>query len=291
MRSLKVTLFAGAAIAAAFTAANAADLPPIMQAPQMVAPMQVQEQMGGWYLRGDIGVGVQSFKDFDHHQTNETFVWPASWRIDQRDIGDASFVGGGIGFQWNSWLRFDATAEYRAKTKLKAIGSYTEFCPSGRCFDVYEGQHSAVVVMANAYIDLGTWMCLTPFIGGGVGVARHSITGLGDVGYISDGSTGFGFASNNDFNEWKFAWAVHAGVAYNVSNNFKVELAYRYMNFGNVNTSIVDCASGGCSTGGGARAFYTLKEMDSQDIKLGVRWLLQPDQAAPVYQPPLIRKG
>ena len=33
MRSLKVALFAGAAIAAAFTSANAADLPPIM-APQ-----------------------------------------------------------------------------------------------------------------------------------------------------------------------------------------------------------------------------------------------------------------
>src|SRR5689334_16687641 len=59
MRSLKVALFAGAAIAAAFTPANAADLGPIMQAPQMIAPVQVQEQMGGWYLRGDIGVGSQ----------------------------------------------------------------------------------------------------------------------------------------------------------------------------------------------------------------------------------------
>ena len=34
MRSLKVALFAGAAIAAAFTSANAADLGPIMQAPR-----------------------------------------------------------------------------------------------------------------------------------------------------------------------------------------------------------------------------------------------------------------
>ena len=125
-------------------------------------------------------------------------------------MGDAFFVGGGIGYQWNSWLRFDATAEYRAKTKFKAIGSYTEFCPTGRCFDVYEGNHSAFVFMANGYIDLGTWMCLTPFVGAGVGVARHSITGLTDVGFISDGTTGFGYASNNDFAEWKFAWALHA---------------------------------------------------------------------------------
>jgi opacity protein-like surface antigen len=291
MRSLKVALFAGAAIAAAFSSAQAADLPPIMQSPQMIAPVQVQEQMGGWYLRGDIGVGQQKFTEFDHTQTNAAFVWPASWRIDQRDMGDTTFVGGGIGYQWNSWLRFDATAEYRMKSKFKAIGSYTEFCPGGRCFDVYEGNHSAFVLMANGYVDLGTWMCLTPFIGAGIGVARHSITGLTDVGFISDGTTGFGYASNNDFAEWKLAWAVHAGVAYNVSNTFKVELAYRYMNFGNVNTSTIDCANGGCSTGGGPRAFYTFTNMDSQDIKLGMRWLLQPEQVQPMYQQPLVRKG
>ncbi len=97
---------------------------------------------------------------------------------------------------------------------------------------------------------------------------------------ISDGTTGFGYAANNDFAEWKFAWAVHAGVAYNVNNNFKMELAYRYLNFGNVNTSVIDCANGGCSTGGGPRAYYTFREMDSHDIKFGMRWMLQPESAA-----------
>ena len=263
-----------------------------MQAPRAIAPVQVEEFSGGWYLRGDIGVGAQNFKDFDHHQTNSAFVWPASWRIDQRDIGDAAFIGGGIGFQWNSWLRFDATAEYRSKAKLKVIGSYTEFCPNGRCFDVYDANHSAAVLMANAYIDLGTWMCLTPFVGVGAGYARHAFTGFTDVGFISDGTTGFGHAANNDFAEWKFAWALHAGLAYNVTNNFKMELAYRYLNFGNVNTSIIDCANQGCSVGGGPRAFYTLREMDSHDLKFGMRWMLTPDVVPqPVYAPPLVRKG
>ena len=81
MRSLKVALFAGAALAAAFTSAGAADLGPIMQAPRAIAPVQVEEFSGGWYLRGDIGVGAQKFKEFDHTQTNQAFVWPASWRI------------------------------------------------------------------------------------------------------------------------------------------------------------------------------------------------------------------
>jgi opacity protein-like surface antigen len=288
MRSLKVALFAGAALAAAFTSANAADLPPVMQA-RPIAPVVVEEFTGGWYLRGDIGVGQQNFKQFDFTQTNNAFVWPASWRIDQKEMGDAFFIGGGFGYQWNSWLRFDATAEYRAKTRFKAIGSYTEFCPGGRCFDVYDGNHSAIVVLANAYIDLGTWMCLTPFIGGGVGFAQHRVSALTDVGFISNGTTGFGYGQN-DFTEAKFAWALHAGVAYNVNNNFKMELAYRYLNMGNVNTGIIDCASGGCSTGAGPRAFYTFREMDSHDVKLGMRWMLAPEQA-PAYMPPLMRKG
>src|ERR1700759_5352222 len=161
MRSLTVVLFAGVAMAAAVNAASAADLPPIMQ-PRPMAPAVVEDFTGGWYLRGDIGAGVQQFTDFGHTQTNPAFVWPASWRIDQKDMRDAFFIGGGIGYAWNSWLRFDATAEYRAKTRFTALGSYTEFCPTGRCFDRYDGAHSALVVMANAYIDLGSWWCLTP---------------------------------------------------------------------------------------------------------------------------------
>jgi len=290
MRSLKVAIFAGAAVAAAFTSANAADLPPVMQA-RPIAPVHVEEMTGGWYLRGDIGVGKQSFKNFDFTQTNQAFVWPASWRIDQQEMGDTSFIGAGLGYQWNSWLRVDATAEFRAKAKFKAVGSYTEFCaPGQRCFDVYDGSHSAVVVMANAYIDLGTWMCLTPFVGAGAGFAYHKVSAVHDVGYVAGGTTGFGYGQS-DFTESKFAWALHAGVAYSVNNNFKMELGYRYLNMGNVNTGVVDCSFGGCGTGGGPRAFYTFREMDSHDFKLGMRWMLAPEQQAPAYAPPLMRKG
>jgi opacity protein-like surface antigen len=280
-----MSLVAAGAATLLSQAAFAADM--AIAPPPYAAP--VVEDFGGWYLRGDIGVGAQKFKEFDFTQTNNAFVWPASWRIDQKEMGDAWFLGAGFGYQWNSWLRFDATAEYRAKTRFKAIGSYTEFCPGGRCFDVYDGNHSAVVVMANAYIDLGTWMCLTPFIGAGAGFAYHNVSAIHDIGFISNGTTGFGYGQS-DFTESKFAWALHAGVAYNVNNNFKMELAYRYLNMGNVNTGVIDCASGGCSTGAGPRAFYTFREMDSHDVKFGMRWMLAPEPA-PAYMPPLMRKG
>ena len=151
MRSLKVALFAGATLAAAVTSAQAADLGPIMQAPRMIAPAQAEEQMGGWYLRGDVGVGIQNFKNFDHDQTNPAFVWPASWTINQQEIKDATILGFGVGYEFNSWLRFDITGEYRTKVVGKVTGSFTEFCAGGgTCFDSFDFDHSAAVFMANA---------------------------------------------------------------------------------------------------------------------------------------------
>jgi opacity protein-like surface antigen len=286
MRSVKVVTLAATAMVIT-TAAMAADLPPIM--PMQVKAPVVTEDFGGWYLRGDVGVGSQQFREFNHHQTNEAFVWPASWRIDQKDIKDTAFVGFGVGYQFNNFFRADVTGEYRMSSKGKAIGSYTEFCPGGRCFDVYDFDHQASVFLANVYADLGTWWCLTPFIGAGVGTARHQISAIHDVGFISDGTTGFGFATA-DKTTWTLAWAVHAGLAYSVSNNLKLEIGYRFLNMGTPETGIVNCNSAGCA-GSGPKAFYSLTDFQSHDLKIGMRWLLNaPTVSEPVYQP-LVRKG
>jgi opacity protein-like surface antigen len=289
---VSVKLLVGAAATAMIsTAAFAADFPPPM--PPMAYQPPVVVETSGWYLRGDVGVGVQAFKDFQHTQTNSAFVWPASWRIDQKDIQDATILGFGIGYAVNSWFRFDVTGEYRTKANIKVIGSYTEFCPGGRCFDTYDANHSAAVFMANAYLDLGTWWCITPYIGVGVGGAYNRITALHDVGYISNGTTGFGYAST-DSAAWNMAWNVQAGLTYTVNNNFKVDFNYRYLSLGSPDTAIVDCAASSCLTTG-PRAYYTLQELTSQDFRIGLRWMLQPDvvpvMPAVAPPPPLMRRG
>lgn len=55
------------------TVAHAADLAPPPYQYQPPAPV-VAAPVSGWYLRGDVGVGVQHFTEFDHSQTNATFV-------------------------------------------------------------------------------------------------------------------------------------------------------------------------------------------------------------------------
>jgi len=284
MGSVKSLVLAGAAAFVMIPGAFAADLGP---APQMLPRVQapVEEFASGWYLRGDVGVGSQSFSDFEHHQTNTVFVWPASWRIDQKDIKDVAFVGFGAGFQFNNWLRVDATGEFRTSSKGKVIGSFTEFCPGGRCFDVFDFDHQASVFLANVFVDLGTWWCLTPFVGAGVGSARHNISSIHDVGFIADGTTGFGLSST-DHVQWTLAWAVHAGLAYNVSNNLKLEFAYRFLNMGSPDTAIVNCQNTPACPG----ASFTMTDLISHDFKIGMRWLLN-EPAQPVYAPPIMRKG
>jgi opacity protein-like surface antigen len=279
------------AISLLSTATLAADLPPPLPPPMVRAPVV---ETGGWYLRGDVGVGMQRFKSFDFTQTNSATAgpWPATWSIDQKDIKDTFMVGFGVGYAWNNWARFDFTGEYRADVKFKAIGSYVNF-PNptlGRASDFYDGDHRAAVLLANFYVDLGTWWCITPFIGVGAGGAYHTTAALSDIGINTNGlgASAWGYAQNSASN-WSFAWAAHAGLAYNVNERFKVEFSYRYLNMGNAKTAEVICGATGCGTGGGPRAYYTLTGMDSHDLRIGLRWMLVPEQ--PMYAPPIMRKG
>jgi opacity protein-like surface antigen len=217
---------------------------------------------------------VQTFSSFDHSQTNSSFAWPPSWTIVQTDIQDAAIFGFGVGYEWNSWVRFDVTGEYRTKAMFKATGRYTDFCSGAAgainpvCFDVNTGNVSSAVFLANAYIDLGTWWCITPFIGAGVGGARNMISGVQDNGIIANGSQGFGYTLN-DSAQWNLAWDVQAGLTYNVNDNLKIDLSWRYLNLGSPQTAVVQCQNTPSCPG----AFYTLRDMTSQDFRIGLRWM------------------
>jgi opacity protein-like surface antigen len=279
MVSVKSLIGAAAALMLS-GAAYAADLgapPPGMQY-QPPAPAAAQS---GWYLRGDVGVGVQSFSSFDLEPPSGV---PATWTVDQKDIQDTSILGFGVGYELNSWLRFDVTGEYRTAAAFKALGGYTPatLCgaATGICFDNYEGNFSAAVFMANAYIDLGTWWCLTPYIGAGIGGAYDRITGVQDVGYLPVGAPGFGY-TYEDSSKWNLAWNVQAGLTYNVSDTFKVDFSYRYLDMGSPQSGDIFCqntvTTNPCN-------YFNLKDMTSQDFRIGLRWLLQPEPA-PVVMP------
>jgi len=278
MRSVKFLIAAGAASLLS-TAAFAADMPSIMPAPQYYAPPP--QDFGGWYLRGDVGITSQ-------HATNISNPLDTTLNVTGPSYAGTGLSGAGtwdvgVGYAFNSWLRGDITAEYRNAASLKG-SVYGQFSAFGGAFsdvDNYSANLSSLVFLANAYIDLGTWDCLTPFIGFGIGGAYNTFADLTDIGIFTSGN---GVGTNAS--QLNFAWALHAGVAYNVTRNVTIELAYTYMNLGNAVTGLTNSFDGVTVVN---HSGFTFNNITSNDVRLGVRW--QFDNPQPAYQPPLVTKG
>jgi len=268
------TTIAGLLALASATTAHAADLLP---PPPMPAPVEFG---GGWYLRGDVGVGSLDFKG-TNAVDRSTPSNPYVYKTIEDNLSDQVLVGVGVGYQFNPWLRFDATGEYRTKADWRFAAEELGVFPGN---NVTTGKFSSIVGLANGYIDLGNWYGITPFVGAGVGVAHHMFDTITDNGYLGHAG-GYGVATGKD--KTNFAWALHAGLGYDVTPNLKLELAYRYLNMG-------DAAAGDmtCWQPCGARTVYNLKEIESHDIKIGMRWMLG-GPVAPMpasYGAPIIRK-
>ncbi len=268
MRSVKLGMLASAAILSTVTA-KAADLP------LMPPPTQVYEEFGGWYLRGDIGMTNQKVGNLFNVLYNAPGI--TSVRNISKEFDSSPLFGIGVGYQFNAWLRADVTGEYRGSANFKGLDNVVAAGPT-LFTDEYRASKSEWLFLANVYADLGTWWCFTPFVGAGIGFSRNTIAGFTDVN-----TPLLGVAYGDTATKWNFAWAVHAGVAYKVNSNFTVELAYRYVDLG-------DAASGDLIAFNGTNTVNNpmeFRNITSHDLKLGVRWMLNPT----VAMPPLMRKG
>lgn len=277
MRSVKSLLAAGAASLIS-SMAFAADMP-IAVPPPMYAPPAPPADFGGWYLRGDVGMTNQSAKRIDSATAQTYPTTTTGLGFDSSPLFDL-----GVGYRFNNWFRADVIGQYRGKANLHGSDS-VRLGPTDVEANNYSGSKSEWVVMANAYVDLGTWWCITPFIGAGVGGSYNKLSGFQDngvrytAGALSNSVTYFG-----DNGKWNLAWAAHAGLAYKVNPGFTVELAYSYMNLGDAapgNYRAFDGSISGAST-------IKIRDITSHDVKLGVRWDLN---SPPAYMPPLVTKG
>ena len=275
MRSVKSLLAAGAATLMS-SMAFAADMP-IAAPPPMYAPPPPPSDFGGWYLRGDVGMTNQRAKSIDS-ATSATFpTTTAGLGFDSSPLFDL-----GVGYRFNNWFRADLIGQYRGKSNLH--GSDNVVGPGFVGVNNYTGSKSEWVVMANAYVDLGTWWCITPFIGAGVGGSYNKISGFRDDGVSYSPGLNNSVAYFADNGKWNLAWAAHAGLAYKVNPGFTVELAYSYMNLGDGapgNYRLFDNSASGPTS-------IKVRDITSHDVKIGVRWDLN---SPPAYMPPLVTKG
>jgi opacity protein-like surface antigen len=297
MGSLKTLALAGAMAVSASAIAQAADFP--MAPPPPPPPPELRGSISsGIYLRGDIGVGITNIGKYEQDDLRSA----GGSFIAKEDRSTSFFAGAGIGYRFNNWFRVDGTFEFRGGGQIGGSDrlEYTnDFGRPGILTNTYKGNLSSMVALFNAYVDLGTWNCLTPYLGAGIGVAQNRVTGLTDQGanWIDPvgpfaaiiqptlGTAGSGSKTG-------MAWALMAGVGYEVNKNLTLEVGYRYLNLGDAQSGRLVNAFTGQVQGP-----LKVKDIDSHDIKIGMRWNFgDPDCCGPVERPvtyapaPVVRK-
>jgi opacity protein-like surface antigen len=307
MASLKALTLASVAVLALTHAAAAADLLPPPPAIEPLPP-SASPEFGGWYLRGDIGLAAtaskQSLVNSPDPLAGGFYQAGASESFNNTSISSSELADVGVGYQVNNWLRGDITGEYRDGGHFQSLYSLSNpnyaQAPNqpqiSQLLDFYRANVSSIVGLANVYADVGTWYGVTPFFGGGLGVARNSLYGMTDQGQVTfnGGGTGPSGGFFSDGAKVNLAWALMAGLDFNVTQNLKLEIGYRYLNLGKFTSGASNCANGvnfGNNSCGGGVANYvkSTSTLDSNDFRIGLRWMLG-ETPPPAPEMPLVRK-
>lgn len=252
MYSLKNICIASLVLVVTSTLSNAADLidPPYVE----VIPEVIHiESTSGWYLRGDVGFAHMSVAHVDRQisyiDTGTGDLVYNSDKFSSANLDEAWILSGGIGYQINANLRFDGTikhvfdADFSGDSSTSGSGYQCSIfdgitdADNSTCSSVDTATFSATIAMANAYADLGTFAGITPYVGVGVGGAHTHWSDLNNDTQCDDstdcvnGSVNY----NTDFdgvhgrkNGWRFAYAAHAGLSYDLTTNLKIDAGYSF---------------------------------------------------------------
>lgn len=241
-------------------AAAAVDLPPVPELP----PADAAQNFGGFYLRGDVGGGFEPAPALHVEPAPGAAAVlppPPTPSIGASSLTPSATADLGFGYRLNAWARFDATLEYRGGARLTSSAFPWRDPAPGR------GDVSAVVGLLNAYVDLPGLWGITPFIGAGAGLAVNALSGF---------STGGGAFANGS--ETNFAWALMAGLDYEIAPGLALEFSYRRLDLGAVATGAFSCLPGGGAFCG-AGALASRHGLVSNDIRVGLLWTVGPAPA------------
>jgi opacity protein-like surface antigen len=256
-------------IAGAADLGNAASPGPDYAAEYTPAPFD------GYYLRLDVAAArsdTSGFSQADLAVNGGTFV--------SESLGTQPVLAVGIGRQITPWIRADLTGEYRVPSSLSAYDNLTAtLISSGEILQAntsYRGEYSSLVGLANVYFDLGHWRGFTPYVGAGIGAARNEISGLttATVGSLTDPLTGVKVsqktsATSQDHSQWSLAWALMAGVSFDLTDTLKLDAGYRYIDLGSGESASSDGLICNCGTLGQP---LKLHDLTANEIRIGLRF-------------------
>ena len=187
--------------------------------------------MGGVYFRGDVGVAVARNASIEDKTPGVTFNnlcdGAGTCGFDLDDIGESAAVTVGVGYRLGSNFRVDVTGGYRPGFELDdSIASV----PGGR--DRHTADIDVTTVMLSGYYDFTlSGSAMRPYVGAGLGWARNEI----GTTTVTNPTTGLNRTHGGD-TESNFAWQVGAGVAIPLQGSMSVDVAYKYVDAGELDS-------------------------------------------------------
>lgn len=195
-------------------------------------------------------------------------LWQNNWSNMDADVASNSFysaqsnaslgksqftLGGALAVGYDFWpqhkLPIRAEIEFAMRGNNKMSDDYSASCRYKVGGDTYEEisreeiniTYNASTLLANFYWDFHNSTAFTPYVMAGAGLAfinaeyEHNVSRKGAM--VGDTHGDLGSTSYSEHKNYtNFAWALGAGCAYNVNENFAIDLGYRYLNLGTVET-------------------------------------------------------
>ena len=196
------------------------------------------ELISGWYARGDLGYRKNNLGFVDAPRPATSYLVESAWT--------AGFGGG----YKHKWFRSDVTLDYANAARFRGdIATAPEF---------YKAKTDSFTLLANVYLDLGTWAGFTPYIGAGAGTTNLRVRQYTNLAMTA----GNGVV---DTSRWNLSWAYMGGVSYQMSPSMLLDVGYRYLQLG-------DAMSGPEPPGYTRRTYF--RDVSAQEIRVGLRWML-----------------
>jgi opacity protein-like surface antigen len=236
--------------------------------PGLPAPVPLDQNVGfasGWYVRGDLAYAAETFPQVSSAGTGDPTVramYPAFTFDPSSQVLNTYSAGAGLGYKVNNWFRTDLILDYRSNVHGDSTGpSITKpYCITGLganpatppvppiivtaygdCTPNFNTDIHRWDLLANGYVDLGTWDGFTPYLGAGAGVAwariKQSVTYTLDNTMPYQVTTdGFFFDYDSSVSnvKYQFAWALMAGVAIAMADHVQLDVGYRFLDLGNI---------------------------------------------------------
>ena len=178
-------------------------------------PQDKVEFGSGWYIRGDIAATQNYALGLEQEGTQAIAFGVArtsNWGYD-------ASIGGG--YKFLNGIRTDIVVDFHQPVQTNISGNCID--TAGICS--IQGKFNHNEALLNGYYDLGTWWKVTPYLGAGAGV------GFGEAKASVIGGTNL-YVANTKYQN--FAFALMAGVGFDVYDHTKLDIGYRYLNDGSV---------------------------------------------------------